>query len=367
MKIAFDEQIFCLQQYGGISRYFCSLARGLSEFENIEARIFAPLHRNEHLRRQNKQNFFPSFAQRLGPKLTRLSNEASRLLGQVSVSSFRPDIYHQTYYTTRSFCPRGAFRVLTVYDLIHMRYPDCFVNADRTITPQRMAAGAADHVICISNSTRDDLVRYFGVSEKKTSVVYLGVDPVFSRPPAREFKMLNRPFLLYVGARAGYKNFRNFLRAFSQSKLLTRDFDLVCFGGGPLNDAEKQYASQLGLQLNAIHHISGTDEYLSSIYRKAEVLVYPSLFEGFGIPPLEAMAAGCPVVCSDTSSLPEVVGNAAQMFDPVSSESIMNSIESVLYSPSRTAELIALGQRRHKKFTWAKCAEETLKLYRGLV
>ena len=367
MRIAFDEQIFCLQQYGGISRYICSLAQGLSDFENVEARIFAPLHRNEYLRWQNKQNFFSGFTPYLGPKLTRVSNEVSRLLGQISVSSFKPKIYHQTYYTGRDFCPHGASRILTVYDLIHMRYPDSFVNPDRTTRPQRMAAERADHIICISESTRHDLVKYFGVSEKKTSVVYLGVDPIFRAAPAIEFKRFSKPFVLYVGARTGYKNFKNFLLAFSQSKQLTQDFDLVCFGGGPLSNEEKQYASELGLLSTSIHQISGTDEVLNSIYRKAEAFVYPSLFEGFGIPPLEAMAAGCPVVCSDTSSLPEVVGTAAELFSPISPESMMNAMENVLFSSSRRTELVALGQSHHKNFSWEKCAEETLKQYRCLV
>ena len=114
-------------------------------------------------------------------------------------------------------------------------------------------------------------------------------------------------------------------------------------------------------------HYFGGDDLLASIYRKAGALIYPSLYEGFGLPPLEAMAAGCPVICSNTSSLPEVVSDAGEYFDPLSQESMMEAMEAVLCSPKRRDDLIAKGYLQASKFSWKKCAQETITEYQKLL
>ncbi|SDH63006.1 glycosyltransferase family 4 protein [Propionivibrio dicarboxylicus] len=367
MKLAFDQQVFLLQEYGGISRYLCSLVRELSHKPSVEPHIFAPLHFNRNLESIDSALVSGIRLPKLPTKLFRLAMLASEALAHRAISRFKPDILHETYYSVADFCPNNTRRVLTVYDLIHERYPNLFVNSEGTIRPKKIAANRADHVICISESTRRDVIDFCGVPEEKTSVVYLGVDVDAFRPVEEECQYRPRPFLLYVGARGGYKNFDRLLRVYARSPRLHRELDLVCFGGGPLLANEHEMIAALGLSPDRVVQIGGTDAILATLYRQAEAFVYPSLYEGFGIPPLEAMAAHCPVVCSDGSSLPEVVGRAAETFDPLDDDAIQAAIEHVIESPERREELIAAGQSRHTCFSWSKCAEDTEAIYRALL
>lgn len=367
MKIAFDQQVFLLQEYGGISRYLCSLVREFSVRPELQARIFAPLHFNRNLASLESNLSSGQCLPRLHPKLARLIMMASKALARQKISRFKPDIVHETYYSEDDFRPNLARRVLTVYDLIHERYPSLFVNSAATSRPKKVAANRADHVICISESTQRDVVEYCGVPEERTSVIYLGVDLDFVQAVTPTQTYQPRPFLLYVGARGGYKNFERLVRAFSRSERLRREFDLLCFGGGPLAVFEHELVVASGLRPNQVMQMGGGDDILAALYRQAAAFVYPSLYEGFGIPPLEAMAAGCPVICSNTSSLPEVVGEAAETFDPLDEDAMLTAMENVLDFPSRRNALIAAGRARYPLFTWEKCARETEVIYRKLL
>ncbi len=161
-----------------------------------------------------------------------------------------------------------------------------------------------------------------------------------------------RPFLLYVGLREGYKNFHRLLAAYSRSQLLKRDFDLVCFGGGALGGEERSRARDLGVPTARLRYVSGGDEALAQLYASAAALVYPSVYEGFGIPPLEAMSVGCPVICSNSSSLPEVVGDAAELFDPLDEDQIRSAMERVVMSEGLRKDLSERGRRRCALFSW---------------
>ena len=369
MKIAFDQQVFLLQEYGGISRYICSLAKELALMPDVQTQVVAPLHFNRNLAALKHLAGARYFLPKVNSKLFRPLAFTSRHLARRLISRFRPDILHETYYSFDDYQPTGAKLVLTVYDLIHERYPELFERSHMTTGPKKAAAQRADHVICISESTRRDVIEFCDVPPEKTSVVYLGVDVEFIRASERTAGRLGppRPFLLYVGARGGYKNFDRFFRAFAQSARLKSEFDLVCFGGGPLRSDELKAASELGLRQGQLTHRGGSDALLAQLYSEAEALVYPSLYEGFGIPPIEAMAVGCPVITSNTSSLPEVVGNAGEYFDPNDQAAIMQAMERVVGSPTRRAELIALGLQQYRQFTWEKCARETHEIYRNLL
>ena len=369
LRIAFDQQIFLLQEYGGISRYICSLADALSRIDGTEAKICAPLHFNRNLGSFERVAAKNIILPKLNPKLFRLTMTAGTFLARKSINSFHPDILHETYFSLDGFRPVGAKRVLTVYDMIHEKYADFFEGSAGTSTPKRVAAQRADHVICISESTRQDLVNICQIPIEKTSVIYLGVDDIFSPITKYIDSQISLPenFLLYVGKRDGYKNFSSFLSAFAASVNLREHYSIVCFGGGRLDPSELALADAIGLESNQLVHYFGGDDLLASIYRKARALIYPSLYEGFGLPPLEAMSAGCPVICSNTSSLPEVVGDAGQYFDPLSQESMMEAMEGVLCSPKRRDDLIAKGYLQASKFSWKKCAQETIREYQKLL
>ena len=364
MRIGFDQQIFILQEYGGISRYVCSLASRLADIEDVEAKIFAPLYLNAYLEKLSKEMVSGIKVPKI-PRTGRAFQWASHWLAHAAIDRYAPQIVHETYYSPISVAPKGARTVLTVYDMIHERFPSLLPPHDKTSEWKRMAAKRVDHVICISESTRNDLLEFFDLPEEKVSVVYLGFDGLI--PEIEKEGNHQKPYLLYVGQRGGYKNFEGFLTAYASSPWLRNNFDVVCFGGGVFTNAETRLFAELGLTDNRLIQMSGSDNKLANCYRGAALFVYPSLYEGFGIPPLEAMSLDCPVVCSDSSSIPEVVGNAAEYFDPKNRESMRTAMEKVLNSPTRRTELIECGHVRCTQFSWKRCADETLAIYRGLM
>jgi glycosyltransferase involved in cell wall biosynthesis len=367
-KIVFDTQIFSLQQFGGISRYICALAEHLTEKPGVEVQILAPLYVNQYLRELQ--------ASRLGmvrgaymPPLPRLGHwvaHFSKLLFALTAKGAHPDIVHETYYSSEPTYKGKAVRVLTVYDLIHEKFPKSFLQNDPLARNRAKAIQRADHIICISESTRRDLIEIYRVPESKLSVTYLGYDTLSASGLVASELVGAKPYLLYVGSRHGYKNFDGLVRAFASSTALRAGTRIVCFGGGALTDAERTLLAQNKLSAEEVVQIGGNDERLAALYHGASAFIYPSKYEGFGIPPLEAMSLGCPVVCSKTSSIPEVVANAGEYFDPNDTDSMRYAVESVLESAARRQELIAMGNARVHTFSWERCAVETLAIYRKL-
>lgn len=359
MRILFDYQIFYQQQYGGISRYFYEVANHLADIEGQKVEIFAPLYINNYFHSGSKVR--PQGVKLSRGRSVKINAIASRLL-------VRPrrdvDIFHETYYSLSDYCPRSAKKIVTVFDMIHEKLADNFSKNDKDSQKKTLAVARADHIICISEHTRQDLIELLGVDPAKTSVVHLGFALTNRNESVREKLPTARPFLLYVGKREGYKNFEGMLQAYASSSILKNDFDVICFGGGEFTDREKFLVQQLGLSTESVHHVSGDDVILAAYYRAASAFVFPSLYEGFGIPPLEAMSFDCPVICSNVSSIPEVVGNAGEMFDPHDPESIRVAIERVVGDDALRQALIVRGRQRIKLFSWERCAQETLEVYR---
>lgn len=366
VRIAFDQQVFLLQEYGGISRYICSLSEALSCNPDVDVRIFAPLHYNGHLEGLPRALARGWRVPRI-PKTARPVFALSGLLARRAIRRFRPDIVHETYYAPDAYAPDGARRVVTVYDMVSERFPSEFGGSQFTDT-KKIAVSRADHVLCISESTQRDLIELFGIAAERTSVVYLGCDDLIPiAEGATPAQSGSRPYLLYVGSRGGYKNFDALMRAFSSSSYLRSGFSVICFGGGAFIAEELSLFQQLQLSDKHIRQISGNDGVLAAMYKGAAAFVYPSLYEGFGIPPLEAMSLGCPVICGNTSSVPEVVGDAGEYFDPNDFESMRIAIEAVLQSTGRSKELVAKGHARRGQFSWGRCARETLDVYRRIL
>lgn len=363
MKIAFDYQIFSWQPYGGISRYFALLAGNLREM-NHDVAIFSPFYCNNYLDRlpagciHGKKRNPPSFV--AGHGLWVLN----QLISEKKIGKWAPDIIHETYYFSLKRSKGKIPVVLTVYDMIHEIFADSFWALDRTSNWKKKAVERADHIIAISHNTKKDLVNLFGVPEEKVSVVHLGVDLCGANGGPEQSLALDRPYVLHVGGRAKYKNFISLLEAVSLSKEIMNNFYIVAFGGGRLSKKEEETISRLGYEDGQVRQVSGGDEEISLYYKNATALVYPSKYEGFGLPPLEAMACGCPVISSNSSSLPEVVGDVGVYFDPDDIEGIKSAIESVVFSPEKMKIMSKLGRERAKLFTWHKCANETLDVYR---
>jgi len=369
MRVSFDTQIFCAQEVGGISRYFSSLANEMSMLPGVQASIVAPLHINAYLERL-PAGLVRGHRMRGASRASSLMRVASILSCGIAQYLARPDIVHRTYYYPVPPARRGVRTVITVYDMIHEKFPQDFPPRDPIRDWKTKAVARADHVICISQQTRRDLLSVHNIPEDRVSVIYLSHDSLAGLlvdEPAAAFR--NRlfgadvPYLLYVGSRSPYKNFRGLLAAYAASPWLRSNFRLLCFGGGPLSAAEQALLAQAAVAKNVLQ-VGGPDALLANCYRHAAVFVYPSLYEGFGLPPLEAMSLGCPVACSGTSSIPEVVGDAAVSFDPADSDAIRMSLEGLLGSGSRLTELVARGAARSRLFSWRRCAQETVEVYR---
>jgi len=252
--------------------------------------------------------------------------------------------------------------------MIHEKFASSFPNAHKAARYKALAAERADHVICISESTRRDAIEILGLHPDKTSVIYLGFDLMNAGGERAGDLVLptNKPFLLYVGNREGYKNFLGLLEAYATSPQLRAGYGLICFGGGAFNMDEQKVIQKLRLDSRQVMQLGGSDQSLGSLYERASAFVYPSLYEGFGLPPLEAMSYDCPVVCSRTSSIPEVVGDAGEYFNPGDIESMRLAIERLLGLDSHREVLSAKGRTRLKCFSWDRCAAETLGIYMKL-
>ena len=366
MKIAYDAQIFYEQAYGGVSRYICEIASRISRFEDMDASITAPMHINsylEHLPQELVSGFRLPGVHRLPLSL----RAAGMLMGDVMLRAMAPELIHETYYFPYRLGPRRARRVLTIHDMIHEKLPSYFATTDRTPRFKLMAAKRADHIICVSEQTRRDLIDIQGTDPDKVSVVYHGVGLLAEGAGVgKNVPPYDQPFLLYVGPRGGYKNFSSLLRAYAASTRLQNDYLLVCFGGGNFSAAERETIGKLGLGDGRVVQLGGGDQVLAALYRSALAFVYPSLYEGFGIPPLEAMTFNCPVICGKGGSIAEVVGDAGEYFDPTDVENMRHVMESIAESASRRDALIAKGRQRLTLFSWDRCAQETAAIYRKL-
>jgi len=229
----------------------------------------------------------------------------------------------------------------------------------------------ATHVIAVSHTTECDLIQHLGIPEERISVVYEGIDHQLFRPVER--KLLDYPYLLYVGTEQPRKNLVGLLRAFRKLKSQGnfKDLKLVKVGsaGGPEAEFRKETLRairELGLSGDVVFTGYVAEEDLPAYYSGAECFILPSFYEGFGFPPLEAMACGCPVIVSNVASLPEIVGEAALLVDPNDSDNLAGAIEVVLTDDCLRRELVSKGLERASQFTWEKAAKETVKVYESV-
>lgn len=363
-KIAYDYQIFCNYLHGGVSRYFCEIAPLIEQDDDYEVKIVSPLYINKYLQESNL-NIIQGWPVRYVPKVSKYLVEPINFqLSKLLLAVDQPNIVHETYYSLHSVAPKNAKRVITVYDMIHEKYSSYVDPKQEFAKIKELSIKRADHIVCISESTKKDLIEFLEIDEAKISTIYLAHK--LNNCKLEKEVGIESEYLLYVGQRGSYKNFNRLLEAYSKSKKLSRDFKLVCFGGGYFSNTEIGLINDLQVGDRVIQK-SGDDERLASLYRYAAAFIYPSLYEGFGIPPLEAMSLNCPVVCSNVSSIPEIVGNAGEYFDPHDIDSMIYAIENVVYSQHVSNKIRKLGLERAKIFSWESCAQQTKHVYKSLL
>ncbi|MBK4730633.1 glycosyltransferase family 4 protein [Oxynema sp. CENA135] len=338
-SLKFDDIIYQLQGHGGISVYW----------QELTSRVLADRSfRVSHITGKKSSRYFPV-----------ISNEA---------------IFHSSYY--RFSLSKKTKNVVTCYDFAEELDIYKTLGSQLNIFQRKLAVKAADAIICISESTKQDLLKLYpnDIDSNKVNVVHLAnsLHPINTLNKTKKFhrilkliEQVNNLYVLYVGRRTVRKNFKSALLGFAGSQLPQRGYSMVCTGDQFLED-EKDLFSSLGLKDTIFVVEKANNQELSYLYQNAFALVYPSLYEGFGLPPLEAMSCGCPVIASCTSSIPEVVGDTGVMVHPDNYDAISDALNKFL-DPHLRQSYINKGLKRSKLFSWDKVAEEHLKIYKKLI
>jgi glycosyltransferase involved in cell wall biosynthesis len=364
MRILYDHQVFSLQDAGGASRYHFELIRNLQALGGMAIQVLMGLNGSVmpfgSLNRANTRIFGGKTT--IQPGLARYAvNEVFSAL--IAPVQGRVDIYHPTLYRALPWVRRRRV-VVTHHDCIHERFPQLFSNAASIVEAKRKLFAQADAIICVSKSSREDLLHFYDVAQKKTHVVHHGFSPL--PLPKDDTPGVTEPYLLYVGSRAGYKNFGHLLEAFSRSGL-AGNYRLLAMGGGSFTAAEQEQIASLHLRSSVTVVPKADDATLARAYRDAVLFIYPSLYEGFGFPPLEAMSLGCPVLVNRTSSLPEVCGDAAFYFDAGDVGELSRCLTTILADESGRTMKRRLGAQQVRLYDWSQSARLTLDVYRTVL
>ena len=363
MKVFFDYAIFTLQRFGGVSNYIVNLVENFSD--QVDPLIISLFYKNHYLKNSSfSDKLF--FYKKVG-SLVKYINRANKIYFNYQLKKKKPDIVHLTYFNepvfnTDIFSASGAKTVVTEYDLTKEKiYADQFKDQ---IKYKKTLFEKADQIICISNSVKKDLQQHYSIDVSKISVVHLAANKDKS---FRERSLNIKPFILFVGDRQRYKGFKNTIKAYAGSTKLKSNFDFVCFGGGNFLKAETDLFRKLSIDKINIHYFEGDKLDLNYFYYKARMFIFPSLYEGFGIPLLEAMNMECPVICSDIGSFSEIVNDAAIFFDPVDIESIQFKMEKLIFDDQLLLDLKTKGNKNFDKYSWKKCSNETEQLYKKIL
>lgn len=367
MKILFDHQCFANQDYGGISRYFVNLMNELKSLQNTESELALNYSNNFYLKElseNSSKTFFPNNNFR-GKKLSLHLINKHNSIKKIKADEF--DVFHPTYYNPYfiNYLNKKPF-IVTVYDMTHELFPDIIHWMDKTVEHKKLLVEKAKIVIAISENTKQDLIRLLNVPEEKIKVVHLASS--LNNELVTNNHSLNLPEknILYVGSRNYYKNFHVFLNAAEEILKSSNDLFLVCAGGGNFTNQEVELFKKKNISQKVLHK-PADDFSLSILYSKALVFVFPSLYEGFGIPVLEAMNCDCPLALSNTSSLPEIGGDAALYFDPTDANSIKLQIDKIISDSTLRNKLIEKGRKQRANFSWQKTALETKNIYEQIL
>jgi glycosyltransferase involved in cell wall biosynthesis len=368
LKLVVDGVIYQYQATGGISRLFTeTLPRICTLDEAVRMTLFTtglliqepPSH--PHIRHVKIGDPGPHLrpATMWPPFMTRVK----RIWFGSLVGSGRGRIWHSTYFTRPPQTWKGL-QAVTVPDMIYERFPDLFTGegSDRFREERKQCVLAADAVLCISEATRRDVQEFYGVNEDRLHVVHLACSDVFRPLPAREGDA-GTPFFLYVGSRAHYKNFQGLLDAYS--KWSDRSGVKLLVVGPAWTTEEGRRLDELGISGRVEVLTDVRDEALCVLYNQATAFIYPSLYEGFGIPLLEAMACGCPVIASRIPSTVEIAGDCPIYFETHQPDSLLEALDTAV-TEGRDSMRARMGLKHVERFSWKKSALGTLKVYRSM-
>lgn len=364
MRVIYDHQLFSLQDAGGGSRYFYELMEFMATVPGVQIELLLGMNSSVHPFQSlgSESAKVTSFGGPLRPGIGRyVVNEAfSNIVGPFRG---RMDVYHSTLYRRLPLL-RAKRLVATHHDCVQERFPHWFPDVGRICRAKRQLYRQADAIICVSEASRKDLLKFYDVNAAKTRVIHHGVARMTrcSSAAARLRTHIRREYVLFVGLRAAYKNFTGLLHAFRDTGL-SSSLDLLVLGGGPLTATETALIDELGLTNSVTSLPIVSDGILVEAYAGARLFVYPSLCEGFGFPPLEAMSLDCPVLASHTSSIPEICMDAPMYFDPEDQDSLRRALLLAIDDEEARQQAIERGRGVVSQYSWKKCGQQTLALY----
>lgn len=382
MRILYDHQAFEMQSHGGVSRCFAELYKNLPQ--DICASISLKESENVYIKEMNlagthfKRDGFNNFiCRRPFPGKWHLYEIYQKILGKRedtdvnlthSINELQKgefDIFHPTFYNDY-FLPHlnGKPFVLTIHDMIPELYPQYYKTDDIHIIMKRKLAPLAKAIIAVSENTKKDIIHFLNIPEEKVYVVYHGCSFSSLQIHRSPYKF---PYLLYVGDRFGYKNFIPFVKQVSPVLKQHKGLHVICTGK-PFEKEEKKAFKELGVSNLFVNTWVKTDAELYSLYHHAECFIYPSDYEGFGIPILEAYQADCPVLLNRASCFPEIAKDAAIYFNIRSNaNNLSQSLEDFLSMSKYEKESLLTKQRaRLAEFSWRGSAERLAKIYNSI-
>lgn len=356
--VLYDYQVFFHQDYGGVSRYFAGLMNNMKRLGFVLAIIFSE---NKYLN-QSKILKYPPLP--LG-RLT-FSGYINKLCLFWHFIKSNYDIFHPTEPDKCFFLQRKPM-VITVHDMIFELMPDQFPNVkvnyiDKVIRNKKKQLEKADHIIAISHNTKNDILKlYPHIPEDKITVVYHACVMETVTIKTDVVPMIKGKYILYVGGRNGYKNFQWMLKAIAPLFKKYGDIKLVCTGA-PFSEEENELITYLEIQ-DHILNISASDDMMSDLYSNAMLLLYPSLYEGFGYPILEAFHYETPICLSNASCFPEIAQDAAIYFNPYDEDDIKNALETLINDSNLRQDLVEKGKERLLFFSMDKMIKTTENIY----
>lgn len=383
MKVLYDSQAFTMQKFGGVSKCFCELIVhlpkevqwevGIKECNNFHLHdsIMPLLPYSQHT---DFEHFLCEKSFRGKGRLFAAANKylpfflstesinqryALELLKRGDYDVFHPtffDDYYLPYLNGKPF-------VLTIHDMIPELFPQYFKKNNPETKRKLLLCTKAAAIVAVSENTKKDLCKIMNIPEKKIHVIYHGGP---ESKNVEESPIITEPYFLYVGGREGYKNFSTLLKGFALFTQQRNGIKLVCTGNS-FNKKEIEKIQSLHLTDHIIQ-IKASDRILANLYAYAIAFIYPSLYEGFGMPILEAYAYGCPVILNKRSCFPEIAGDAAIYFDTDDDASLIADTLTVTVnlSDEQRRQLIALQKSRLKKYSWQHSSQQLAQLYASL-
>lgn len=366
MKILYDHQAFTGQRYGGVARYFHDLMESLSEM-GVNIELALQFSNNEYLK--NSTIRIPrQFRHIFGFMPTSmLVSRTNRLNSILQIQRGNYDIFHPTFFHHYflQHLNNKPF-VITYHDCIKEKFNLDHIDNASKIQKQELLTRASK-IIAVSENTKKDLLELYEVEADKIDVVYHSTDFTNHVQPNHFHLKTPENYFLYVGARNDYKNFDGLLKSIKPVLKKHPDVVLLCAGSGNFTEQENVMLKTLGIENQVIHQHFYSDNTLFSLYQRAIAFIYPSLYEGFGIPILEAFACGCPVILSDSSCFPEVAQDAALYFNIDNKDDLSQKLEEIISNSDLRNSLINKGLNRQKAFSAEKKAKETYKVYKSIL